>query len=300
MTDSNVLIFAPRDEPAQVLAQLENAGVSLSYGDKDWQWVKADHEDALIAAARESVGLICCTEPLDCVAVLAGSAAAGSGVEANRLEMFCEMNGEPTFCAKVENACLFDAVYSSTVMGSPLPFKTKFPSESTTYSVPRKSSVCGGENSLMAALPAAPAASPIPVVAAPVNAPASAPVEPPDTAPFAAPPRVCMVTPVSDLIVSGENIGLPSAVFIPCNSADTPCVIYGSAAVIAPLSSACCKVAPPSALDNEVERPLTTAEASIWFAAVVDAATPLPALAISARAMPDSAAGIAAANAPIN
>jgi len=58
MTNPNVLIFAPRDEPAQVLAQLEDAGVRLSYGEKDWQWVKADHEDALIAAARESVGLM--------------------------------------------------------------------------------------------------------------------------------------------------------------------------------------------------------------------------------------------------
>ena len=67
----------------------------------------------MLALVDDALGVVacCCTEPLDCVAVLAGAAAAGSGVEANKLEMFCEMNGEPTFCAKVENACLFDAVY---------------------------------------------------------------------------------------------------------------------------------------------------------------------------------------------
>ena len=59
MTKPNVLIFAPRDEPAEILARLESVGVSLTYGEKDWQWVrKPENEDQVIAAARESVGLM--------------------------------------------------------------------------------------------------------------------------------------------------------------------------------------------------------------------------------------------------
>ena len=58
MTKPNVLIFAPRDEPADILAPLEQAGVTLSRGDRKWQWEKGDHEADFIAAARESVGMM--------------------------------------------------------------------------------------------------------------------------------------------------------------------------------------------------------------------------------------------------
>ena len=59
MTNPNVLIFAPRDEPAEILARLESVGVSLTYGEKDWQWTrKPENEDEVIAAARTSVGLM--------------------------------------------------------------------------------------------------------------------------------------------------------------------------------------------------------------------------------------------------
>ena len=83
MTNPNVLIFAPRDEPAQVLAQLEDAGVRLSYGEKDWQWVKADHEDALIAAARQFKALYALFIGTDATQVEINPLAVGSveGVE---------------------------------------------------------------------------------------------------------------------------------------------------------------------------------------------------------------------------
>ena len=59
MTKPTVLIFAPRDEPAEILSRLESVGVALTYGEKDWQWVrKPENEDQVIAAARESVGLM--------------------------------------------------------------------------------------------------------------------------------------------------------------------------------------------------------------------------------------------------
>jgi D-3-phosphoglycerate dehydrogenase len=58
MTRPNVLIFAPRDEPADILAPLEEAGVAISRGDRKWQWEKGDHEADFIAAARESVGMM--------------------------------------------------------------------------------------------------------------------------------------------------------------------------------------------------------------------------------------------------
>jgi phosphoglycerate dehydrogenase-like enzyme len=56
MSSNNVLIFAPRDEPEELLKPLHEKGVTLTRGNPDWQWVKADHEDEFIAALRDSVG----------------------------------------------------------------------------------------------------------------------------------------------------------------------------------------------------------------------------------------------------
>ncbi len=59
MTKPNVLIFAPRDEPASMLAEVEKAGVEIALGNRDWPWTrKPEYEDELIAAARESVGMM--------------------------------------------------------------------------------------------------------------------------------------------------------------------------------------------------------------------------------------------------
>ena len=55
MSNPKVLIFAPRDEPPQVLAPLEKAGLEIVKGNPDWQWVKADHEPEFIAAARDTL-----------------------------------------------------------------------------------------------------------------------------------------------------------------------------------------------------------------------------------------------------
>ncbi len=58
MSKPKVLIFAPRDEPAEVLAPLEKAGLEIARGNRDWQWVKKDHEPEFIAAARDSVAMM--------------------------------------------------------------------------------------------------------------------------------------------------------------------------------------------------------------------------------------------------
>ena len=59
MTKPNVLIFAPRDEPASMLAEVEKAGIDIAFGNRDWPWTrKPEYEDELIAATRESVGMM--------------------------------------------------------------------------------------------------------------------------------------------------------------------------------------------------------------------------------------------------
>ncbi len=58
MSNPKVLIFAPRDEPPQVLAPLEKAGLEIVKGNPDWQWVKADHEPEFIAAARDTLAMM--------------------------------------------------------------------------------------------------------------------------------------------------------------------------------------------------------------------------------------------------
>ena len=59
MTKPSVLIFAPRDEPASMLAEVEKAGIDVVVGNRDWPWTrKPEYEDEMIAAARESVGMM--------------------------------------------------------------------------------------------------------------------------------------------------------------------------------------------------------------------------------------------------
>jgi len=53
MTKPEVLMFAPRDEPPELLKPLEDAGVTLTRGNKDWQWIKRpENEGEMIAAVR--------------------------------------------------------------------------------------------------------------------------------------------------------------------------------------------------------------------------------------------------------
>ncbi len=58
MSKPKVLIFAPRDEPQDILASLTDGGLAIERGDPDWQWVQADHEPAFADAARDSVAMM--------------------------------------------------------------------------------------------------------------------------------------------------------------------------------------------------------------------------------------------------
>jgi D-3-phosphoglycerate dehydrogenase len=53
-----ILVYAPREEPPDILQALEAKGYDLVIGDKQWQVPRGDHEDALVAAARDSVALM--------------------------------------------------------------------------------------------------------------------------------------------------------------------------------------------------------------------------------------------------
>ena len=58
MPNSKVLIFAPREEPEDVLAQLRERGCEIALGKKEWQFPRGSHEDELVEAARECVALM--------------------------------------------------------------------------------------------------------------------------------------------------------------------------------------------------------------------------------------------------
>lgn len=58
MSMSKILIFAPREEPPEIMRQLEAAGCSIAVGDRSWQLPRGQHEEALIAAARDAVALM--------------------------------------------------------------------------------------------------------------------------------------------------------------------------------------------------------------------------------------------------
>jgi D-3-phosphoglycerate dehydrogenase len=56
-TKPKVLIFAPREEPENVIASLRNAGLDIAYGEKAWQSPRSDHEADFIAVARDAAAL---------------------------------------------------------------------------------------------------------------------------------------------------------------------------------------------------------------------------------------------------
>lgn len=58
MPKPKVLIYARREEPPEILAQLETAGYGLAFGDKAWQLPRGHHEDAFASAARDAVALM--------------------------------------------------------------------------------------------------------------------------------------------------------------------------------------------------------------------------------------------------
>jgi phosphoglycerate dehydrogenase-like enzyme len=58
MSKPKILIFAPREEPANIIASLEAAGFELARGEKSWQLPRTEHERDFVAAAREAVALM--------------------------------------------------------------------------------------------------------------------------------------------------------------------------------------------------------------------------------------------------
>lgn len=57
MPGQKVFIFAPREEPPEVLSRLEEKGCEVFIGDPDWQLPGADHSDTLAGHAREAVAM---------------------------------------------------------------------------------------------------------------------------------------------------------------------------------------------------------------------------------------------------
>jgi phosphoglycerate dehydrogenase-like enzyme len=58
MSKPKILNFAPREEPPEIRRMLEEAGCEIVIGDRAWQQPRSNHEDSLIAAAREAVALV--------------------------------------------------------------------------------------------------------------------------------------------------------------------------------------------------------------------------------------------------
>lgn len=52
-----VFIFAPREEPPELIQRLENVGCDVFIGDPAWQLPGGSHEDELVTHAREAVAL---------------------------------------------------------------------------------------------------------------------------------------------------------------------------------------------------------------------------------------------------
>ena len=58
MPKPKVLIFAPREEPAETISAIESLGCDLVFGERAWQLPRTVHEDAVVEAARDAVALM--------------------------------------------------------------------------------------------------------------------------------------------------------------------------------------------------------------------------------------------------
>lgn len=58
MSKPKVFIHAPREEPADFLKRLQDAGCDVGFGDKAWQLPRGEHEAAFVEAARDAVALM--------------------------------------------------------------------------------------------------------------------------------------------------------------------------------------------------------------------------------------------------
>lgn len=58
MSQPKVLIYAPREEPPQILQKLGDAGLAVEIGDRAWTLPRGEHEGDLINAARDAVAMM--------------------------------------------------------------------------------------------------------------------------------------------------------------------------------------------------------------------------------------------------
>ncbi|MPZ58820.1 MAG: hypothetical protein GEU91_20470 [Rhizobiales bacterium] len=58
MSKPKILIFAPREEPPEILHRLKGIGCAIAVGDRGWQLPRGAHEDAFAAAARDAVAMM--------------------------------------------------------------------------------------------------------------------------------------------------------------------------------------------------------------------------------------------------
>lgn len=58
MSQPTIMIFAPREEPPDILAALRQSGCDIIPGDLAWQQPRTNYQDALVSAARDAVALM--------------------------------------------------------------------------------------------------------------------------------------------------------------------------------------------------------------------------------------------------
>jgi phosphoglycerate dehydrogenase-like enzyme len=58
MSKPKVLIFAPREEPADTIKAIEGLGCEIVIGNRDWQLPRTHYEDDVVAQARDCVALM--------------------------------------------------------------------------------------------------------------------------------------------------------------------------------------------------------------------------------------------------
>jgi D-3-phosphoglycerate dehydrogenase len=58
MSKPKLLIFSPREEPAEIRRKLDDAGVDVVIGDPSWVLPRTDHESDIADAARDAVALM--------------------------------------------------------------------------------------------------------------------------------------------------------------------------------------------------------------------------------------------------
>jgi phosphoglycerate dehydrogenase-like enzyme len=58
MSKPKILIFAPREEPAESIKMLEGLGCEVVIGNRDWQLPRTAYEDDVVEAARDAVALM--------------------------------------------------------------------------------------------------------------------------------------------------------------------------------------------------------------------------------------------------